>query len=201
MTCHGNPSPSDQYANQIYPSVSRSSDIWNCNEKFLLRFKCGNSMNTHRGRLVIVLIGECSDGSQVFLSIIFTFSIFLHHLYHSLLISFFFLTHLLCMLNAYHIISIFIISSSYWFRHICLCLTQQFHFFSSSRLTYFFAFKVPCSDKLLPQQQGSFLPLQFFPHGYGSTYNLCGLMGNSKGEVWVDASHCLYVQVQVQPRS
>jgi hypothetical protein len=38
------------------------------------------------------------------------------------------------MLIAYHIIPIFVISSSHWFWHICLCLTQQFYFSSPCRL-------------------------------------------------------------------
>jgi hypothetical protein len=94
------------------------------------------------------------------------YTIFWHHLYHSLFISFFFLTGPLCMLNAYHIIPIFIISSSYCFCHICLCLAQQFYCSSSYRVIYFLVFKVACSDKLLYQQQRSFMSLWFIPTAF-----------------------------------
>jgi hypothetical protein len=79
---------------------------------------------TCRGRLVHVLVGRCT---QVLLSFILALNNFLHHRNHSVIICF--LTGLLCMLNAYHIITILIILSSYWFGHLIVFTTVVFIFF------------------------------------------------------------------------
>jgi hypothetical protein len=99
---------------------------------------------------------------------------FLHCLYHTLFIpfciSFCFLTSHLCMLicishpNIQHLFFILV-----W--HLCLCLTlkhNSFHFF------LFLAFQVPCNDKHLPQQQGSFLLLCFISPWLLAVLTTCG---------------------------
>jgi hypothetical protein len=124
-------------------------------------------------------------------------TIFVHHLYHSVITSFFFLTGPLVMLNGYHIIPIFIISSSYWFGHVCLCLPQQLPFSFSSRVIQFLVFKVSCGYKILSHQQGSFPISEVLSHSFSTPSNLCVPKGNSQDEGWVDPSLCPCMQVQV----
>jgi hypothetical protein len=57
-----------------------------------------------------------------------------YHVYHSVIISFFFLTGPLIMFNAYHIIPVFIVSSLYWYSCVFLCLPLQLLFPSSPRI-------------------------------------------------------------------
>jgi hypothetical protein len=129
----------------------------------------------------------CKENAQVFLSSIFAFyhsppssakvkdggaipplphMSSWHSAYHFLMssvafsISLIFLTGLLWTPNTYHIIPIFITSSSFWFSPICLSVPQQFFSSSSSsplsRIIYVLVFKVFYIYKLLSYQQGSF---------------------------------------------
>jgi hypothetical protein len=86
-----------------------------------------NRVSVYQNWLVHVSIRKCKGDSGMLLSLIFVY-----YLHHSVITSFFFLAGPHCMPNGYHVVHIFIISSSYWFGHACL--PQQLPFSSFSRL-------------------------------------------------------------------
>jgi hypothetical protein len=101
------------------------------------------------------------------------------------------------MLIAHHIIPIFIISSSNWFWHICLCLTQQFYFLPLLGLLISLHWRSSVVMNCLSSRDRSYL-CGFFPWLW-LYLNLCVPMGNLRGEVWVGTSQCLCMQVHYSP--
>lgn len=148
---------------------------------------CALRLIACQGRLLLTLRGNAKEACSV--PSFSPSATLLCHLCHSIIICFLSLTGLFCMMNAYHIVPVFIVSSSFLFCHLCVHTTV--HILPLSGL-YISKLLFHIQLKLLFHQQRSFLS-----PCWCVTSNLCVPTGYSRDEGWVDLSHCPYTQVQV----